>query len=68
MAWVLAKQPALVPVVGARTPAQIEDVLGALAKPLSAQELGEVEAVVPPGAIAGPRYQAAQMAHLDSER
>jgi aryl-alcohol dehydrogenase-like predicted oxidoreductase len=55
-------------VIGARTPAQLEDVLGALAKPLAATELAAVEAVIPPGAIAGPRYQPAQMAHLDSER
>ena len=68
VAWALAKQPAFVPLVGARTQAQLEDVLGALAKPLSAKELAEVEAVVPAGAIAGPRYQAAQMTHLDSER
>jgi aryl-alcohol dehydrogenase-like predicted oxidoreductase len=68
VAWALAKQPALVPVIGARTPAQLEDVLGALAKPLAATELAAVEAVIPPGAIAGPRYQPAQMAHLDSER
>ena len=68
VAWALAKQPALVPLVGARTQAQLEDVLGALAKPLSAKEVADVEAVVPPGAIAGPRYQAAQMAHLDSEK
>jgi aryl-alcohol dehydrogenase-like predicted oxidoreductase len=68
VAWTLAKQPSLVPVLGARTPSQLEDVLGALAKPLSAKEVAEVEAVVPPGAIAGPRYHAAQMAHLDSER
>ena len=68
VAWALAKQPAFVPLIGSRTQAQLEDVLGALAKPLSAKELAEVEAVVPAGAIAGPRYQAAQMTHLDSER
>lgn len=67
VAWVLAKQPKLVPLVGSRTRAQLDDVLGALDKPLSAKEVAEVEAVVPAGAIAGPRYQAAQMAHLDSE-
>jgi aryl-alcohol dehydrogenase-like predicted oxidoreductase len=67
VAWALAKQPAFIPVIGARTPEQMEDVLGALAKPLSAKELADVEAVVPRGAIAGSRYQPAQMAHLDSE-
>jgi aryl-alcohol dehydrogenase-like predicted oxidoreductase len=68
LAWVLAKQPRLVPLIGARTPAQLTDLLGALDKPLSQKELADVDAAIPPGAIAGDRYQAVQMAHLDSER
>ncbi len=67
-AWVLAKQPTLVPVVGARTRAQLADVLGALEKPLRAEEVAALEKLVPADAIAGSRYGAAQMAHLDSER
>ena len=43
-------------------------MLGALANPLSAKEVAEVEALVPQGAIKGPRYQPAMMAHLDSEK
>ncbi len=68
VAWVRAKQPRLVPVVGARTRAQLADALGALDRPLSASDLGDLEAVVPKDAIAGTRYGAEQMAHLDSER
>jgi aryl-alcohol dehydrogenase-like predicted oxidoreductase len=68
VAWALARQPRLVPLLGARTIRQLDDVLGALARPLSAAELAAVEALFPDGAIAGTRYQAAQMAHLDSER
>jgi aryl-alcohol dehydrogenase-like predicted oxidoreductase len=68
VAWALAKQPSLVPLVGSRTVEQLEDVLGALRKPLSSKELVELEALLPAGAIEGPRYQATQMAHLDSER
>lgn len=56
------------PLIGARTQDQLEDVLGALANPLSAKEVAEVEALVPQGAIKGPRYQPAMMAHLDSEK
>ncbi|HWL86391.1 MAG TPA: aldo/keto reductase [Polyangiaceae bacterium] len=67
VAWVLAKQPTLVPLLGARTREQLEDVLGALAKPLSEEEVREMESVVPRGAFHGERYQAAQMTHLDSE-
>ena len=66
--WALAKQPRLMPILGVRTRVQLVDVLGTLDKPLSMNEVAEVEAMVPAGAIAGERYQAAQMAHLDSER
>lgn len=68
VAWVLAKQPRLVPLIGARTAAQLVDILGALEKPLSADDVRELETLVPRDVIAGSRYAEAQMAHLDSER
>jgi aryl-alcohol dehydrogenase-like predicted oxidoreductase len=68
VAWVLAKQPGLVPTVGCRTRKQLADVLGALEKPLSAGDVAAVEAILPRDAIAGTRYAAEQMKHLDSER
>jgi aryl-alcohol dehydrogenase-like predicted oxidoreductase len=68
LAWVLAKQPTLVPLVGARTRAQLDDALVALDKPLSASDVTALEALVPRGAIGGTRYAAEQMKHLDSER
>ena len=68
IAWVLARQPSLVPVVGARTRKQLADVLGALDKPLSPPDVAAVEAILPRDAIAGTRYGAEQMKHLDSER
>jgi len=67
VAWVLAKQPALVPTVGARTRKQL-DVLDALDKPLSPADVAAVEAILPRDAIEGTRYAAAQMKQLDSER
>jgi aryl-alcohol dehydrogenase-like predicted oxidoreductase len=67
LAWVLAKQPRLVPLVGARTPVQLRDLLAALERPLSGDEVRALEAVVPADAIHGSRYPAAQMARLDSE-
>lgn len=66
--WALARQPKFVPVIGSRTRDQLGDVLGALDRPLSADEVGALEALVPASAIAGSRYAEAQMAHLDSER
>jgi aryl-alcohol dehydrogenase-like predicted oxidoreductase len=68
VAWVLAKEPRLVPVIGARTAQQVDDVLGALEKPLSPSDVERLEALVPKGAVGGTRYPAAAMASLDSER
>jgi hypothetical protein len=67
IAWALAKKPGFVPTIGARTPEQINGVLGALDKPLSASEVTELEKLVPRDAIAGTRYPTPMMAHLDSE-
>jgi aryl-alcohol dehydrogenase-like predicted oxidoreductase len=67
VAWALAKEPKFVPIVGARKPSQL-DVLEVLERPLGADELGELERLVPKHAVQGSRYAEAQMAHLDSER
>jgi aryl-alcohol dehydrogenase-like predicted oxidoreductase len=67
-AWVVAKQPTLTPLLGTRTQKQLADLIAALDKPLTADEVAAVEDIVTPTAIAGPRYHAAQMAHLDSEK
>ena len=68
IAWVLAKGPHLVPVVGARTRAQLTEALGALEVKLSADDTAQIEAALPPEAVAGTRYDAGQMRVLDSER
>ena len=64
--WVLAKQPRLVPTLGIRSLAQLDEAVGA--KPLTAEQVAEVEAVAPRGAVAGTRYPAAMMGTLDSEK
>jgi aryl-alcohol dehydrogenase-like predicted oxidoreductase len=68
IAWALAKQSSLVPVVGARTRVQLVESLGALAVKLTAEEIAALEAAVPAEAVAGTRYGADQMRVLDSER
>jgi len=68
VAWALAAQPGFVPLVGAKNRVQLADSLAALERPLSAADVRELEALVPEGAIAGTRYSADQMAHLDSEK
>jgi aryl-alcohol dehydrogenase-like predicted oxidoreductase len=68
VAWVLAKGSFIVPVLGARTRAQLAESLGALHVKLSHDELAALEAAVPAGAVAGTRYDLAQMRVLDSEK
>lgn len=68
IAWVLSRGGDIVPLIGARTRDRLAEALGALDVSLSADDLAAIEAAVPPGAAAGDRYDAAQMARLDSER
>jgi aryl-alcohol dehydrogenase-like predicted oxidoreductase len=56
-----------VPVIGARTPAQLDAMFAAAERPLTAAEVAELEALVPRDAIAGDRYPTVHMAQLDSE-
>jgi len=68
LAWVLAQGDDIVPLVGARRPERVAEALAVLENGLSAAQLAELEAAIPPDAIEGDRYAPAQMAHLDSER
>ena len=68
IAWVLARGADIVPVIGARKRAQLEESLGALSIQLTDDELREIEQAVPADAVAGTRYDEHQMRILDSER
>jgi len=68
ISWVLAKGKHLVPVLGARTRAQLAEALRALEVELAPDELERIEAAVPAAAVAGTRYDEHQMRVLDSER
>jgi aryl-alcohol dehydrogenase-like predicted oxidoreductase len=68
IAWVLARGEDIVPLIGARRRDRLAEALGALDVTLTADDLAAVEQAVPADAVAGERYPAAQMAHLDSER
>jgi len=68
IAWVLAKEPRFVPVIGVKNRTQLAGALGALEHTLSATDLAELEAAVPPDALSGERYAPALMKFLDSER
>jgi aryl-alcohol dehydrogenase-like predicted oxidoreductase len=66
-AWVLAKGEHIIPVMGSRTRAQLNDALGALDVRLSAEEVAELERAIPAEDVAGTRYAEVQMRQLDSE-
>jgi aryl-alcohol dehydrogenase-like predicted oxidoreductase len=68
VAWVLAKGPHIVPLIGARRPEQLAEALGALTLRLTPADLAALEAAVPAEAVSGTRYDAQQMRMLDSER
>ena len=72
IAWIFGREADtgvdLIPVIGARTRAQLADALGAIPVILSARERAELEQAVSPAAVAGTRYDATHMQALDSER
>lgn len=68
IAWVLGRGADVVPLVGARRRDRLAEALGALEVELDAADLAAIEAAVPADAAAGARYDANQMAMLDSER
>jgi len=68
IAWVLAKGPGIVPVVGARTRTQLAESLAALDVTLTEADLARIEERIPASAVAGTRYDERQMRILDSER
>ena len=55
------------PLIGARTRAQLDDALAGLDLTLTDSELAAIERTLPKDAIAGERYGPAMMKHLDSE-
>jgi len=68
IAWVCSRGADIVPLIGARKPAQLTESLGALALKLDAGDMARIEAAVPQDQVAGTRYDAMQMSHLDSEK
>jgi len=68
IAWVLAKGSTIVPVIGARTRAQLTESLAALDVALTPADLARIEGAIPASAAAGSRYGEEQMRVLDSER
>jgi len=68
IAWVASRGPDIIPLIGTKRRDRLAEALQALDLALSADELAAIEAAVPDGAVAGDRYDPAQMTNLDSER
>jgi aryl-alcohol dehydrogenase-like predicted oxidoreductase len=68
IAWVAAQGMDVVPLVGARRRERLTEALGALEVRLSSEDVAALTRAVPKEAVAGDRYPAAQLAHMDSEK
>jgi aryl-alcohol dehydrogenase-like predicted oxidoreductase len=67
LAWVRSRGADVLPVIGARRREQLNESLGAMELKLDAADIARIDAAVSPALTAGARYDAPQMAHLDSE-
>jgi aryl-alcohol dehydrogenase-like predicted oxidoreductase len=68
IAWVASRGEDIIPLIGTKRRDRLAEALKALDLILSADDLAAIEAAVPAGAVTGERYEASQMAMLDSER
>ena len=68
IAWVASRGQDIIPLIGTKRRDRLDEALHALDLTLSADDLAAIEAAVPAGAVAGDRYDAAQVAMLDSEK
>jgi len=68
IAWVASRGDDIIPLIGTKRRDRLDEALKALDLTLSADDLAAIEAAVPSDAVAGDRYDAAQMHALDSER
>jgi aryl-alcohol dehydrogenase-like predicted oxidoreductase len=69
IAWVASRGDDIIPLIGTKRRDRLAEALDAVTDlTLSADDIAAIEAAVPAEATAGDRYEAAQMASLDSER
>jgi aryl-alcohol dehydrogenase-like predicted oxidoreductase len=68
IAWALSRGEDIIPLVGTKNRKRLAEAVQAAAITLSKEDLGQIEAAIPAGAVAGTRYDARQMQMLDSER
>jgi aryl-alcohol dehydrogenase-like predicted oxidoreductase len=67
LAWLLHKAPHVVPIPGTTSIAHLEENLGAAQVPLDDELLAQLEALINPATVSGPRYNAATQSEIDTE-
>jgi aryl-alcohol dehydrogenase-like predicted oxidoreductase len=65
LAWLLHKGDDVVPIPGTKRRRYLEENIAAVAIELSAEEMAELDRALPPGKVAGPRYNEQMMATVD---
>ena len=68
IAWVRSRGSDIVPLLGTKRRDRLAEALGAVDLELTPGDLAALEAAVPRDQVAGDRYEAGQMAALDSEK
>jgi aryl-alcohol dehydrogenase-like predicted oxidoreductase len=64
LAWLLAREPFVVPIPGTTKLSRVDENAGACAVTLSADELAKIDEILPPDVAAGTRYPEAAMRAL----
>jgi aryl-alcohol dehydrogenase-like predicted oxidoreductase len=65
LAWLLHQGPDVVPIPGTKRRRYLEENVASTGIKLSAAEMAELDAALPPEKVAGPRYNAERMAQVD---
>jgi aryl-alcohol dehydrogenase-like predicted oxidoreductase len=65
LAWVLSRGTSIVPIFGAKHVRYVEENVGALDVPLTAEDLGRLDNAAPKGATAGLRYPAGAIGNVN---
>jgi aryl-alcohol dehydrogenase-like predicted oxidoreductase len=65
LAWLLARGDDIVPIPGTKRTKYLEENITAVELILSSEEIEQLDAALPPEAIAGPRYSPQMMAMVD---
>ncbi len=66
LAWVLAQGEDIVPIPGTKRVKYLEENVGALDVQLTAEDLAEIEKILPKGAVSGERYNEQMMRLIDA--